>query len=154
KTINSNILLLSKLCKRYAYELNLNIDEEKDYCKSKTVDQLIKIEIYTNSKNYYLINYLRNKKNELESELNIILMDTDLKDEYEQTTMFFLKGVNFDIKMYLSEINALIDETFVKKYNKNYSLLLNEQDILFFSSLKSKIEKIYPCRTIRGNTVY
>lgn len=154
KTINSNIPLLSKLCKRYAYELNLNIDGEKDYCKSKTVDQLIKIEIYTNSKNYYLINYLRNKKNELESELNIILTDIDLKDEYEQTTMFFLKGVNFDIKMYLSEINSIIDETFVKKYKKNYSLLLNEQDILFFSSLKSKIEKIYPCRSIRGNTVY
>jgi hypothetical protein len=99
---------------------------------------------------------LNTLKNELKNQINIILLSCKLNLD-EDNKSFFLKDVpkeNYEIFNIINSLSDLIISDSIKYYNKNYSLILDSKDLLFFSKLKEYFKDIYPINSSIGETIY
>jgi hypothetical protein len=105
-------------------------------------------------------NYLNTLKNELKSQINIILMSnvcgcsiSFMNCDYD----FYLKDVPRENREIFDILNMLSDslrEGNIKFYNKDYSLALDSKTLVAYSNLKSYIETIYPSKNNNSEPVY
>jgi hypothetical protein len=94
-------------------------------------------------------NYLDTLKNELKNQIDIIIMSNELSvipSLCNDDKLFFLKEVsrnNIDIFNIIDALNGTLKQNNLSYYNKDYSLYLDERDIVIFCELTDYITKMY-----------
>lgn len=104
--------------------------------------------------------YLKVLKNELKSQIDIILLTNDIKLSYSNDfdTIRFITHDVVDVNHrvildILTFLEGSIKKENIKLYNKKYSLNLDSKDLLIFSELK-KFDRMYVGKDNKGGNVY
>jgi hypothetical protein len=146
--------------------LTAYITKLKDYCSNnwhpvilKNDASFISILRSSNMNLIHSIDYLKTLKNELKSEIDIILMSQDIsiiRDEFYHNLNFLLDIVDREHREILDIISMLeggLIKRNIKLYNKNYSLELDSKDILAFKEL-NLFDRLYVGKGYGGDNVY
>ena len=105
-------------------------------------------------------NYLNTMKNELKNQIDIILLDFNISSVpqlFNDDKTFLLKNVsrdNIGLFNIIDELNGTLISDNIKYYNKNYSLLLDDKDLITFTQLKYLIDTIYNTKDKNGDSIY
>lgn len=141
------------------------ISKLKDYCNNnwypvilKNDASFISILRSSNMNLIHSINYLKTLKNELKSQIDIILMSQNIsiRDEFYHNLNFLLDVVDREHREILDIISVLeggLIKRNIKLYNKNYSLELDSKDILAFKEL-NLFDRLYVGKGYGGDNVY
>lgn len=142
------------------------INKLKEYCNNnwnpviiKNDANFINILRSSNMNLVHSINYLKNLKNELKSQIDIILLSQDksiIRDEFYHNLNFLLDIVDRQHREILDIISMLeggLKKGNIKLYNKKYSLELDSKDILAFKEL-NLFDRLYVGKAYGGDNAY